>query len=70
MRQGESLQQRRFDAVIPEGVGGNLKLRALGQCQTFRDRRDMVSILKTALALMSRLLSLEVVEFPRAGVGI
>ncbi len=70
LTQGESLQQRRFDAVIPEGTGGNLKLRTLGQCLTFRDRRDMVSTLKTALALMSRLLSLEVVDCPWACVGI
>lgn len=69
MTQGEPLQQRRFDAVTPDGIGGNLKLRTLGQCLTFRDRRDMVSTLKTALALMSKLLSLEVVERPWACEG-
>lgn len=26
---GVSLQQQRFDAVIPEGIGANLKLRTL-----------------------------------------
>ncbi len=70
MAEGISLQQRTVGAVMPEGIGVNVMMRTLKQCLTFRDRRDMVSTLKTALALMSRLLSLEVVDCPRACVGI
>lgn len=70
LSKGISLQPRTNGAVMPEGIGVNGKTRTLGQCLTFRDCLDIVSTLKTALALMSRLLSLEVVECPRACVGI
>jgi len=55
---------------VPKGIGVNFDTRTLGQCLTFKDRRDRVSTLRTALALMSRLLWLEVWDCPRACVGM